>query len=84
MPNNVLLLTSTISPHQNIQNKSSQDLDTNRRKQDYLRALIYYITQSDFDEIVFCENSNTYLKEFDDVKKIAEIFGKKIEFLIFQ
>jgi hypothetical protein len=65
----LLLLTSTITPNVSIKNKSSQELDVNSRVKDYLRALVYYITQSDFDAIVFCDNSNTYLPNHDFPEK---------------
>jgi hypothetical protein len=44
------------------------------REKEYLRALIYYITESYFDDIVFCDNSNTYLKDFDYLKDLAKRF----------
>jgi hypothetical protein len=33
---------------------------------------------------VFCDNSNTYLKDFDYLKDLAKRFWKRLEFLIFQ
>lgn len=81
---NILLLTWTITPSQKIENKSAQDLNIENRKKDYIRALVYYITQSDFDNIVFCENSNTDLDEYSIIKELANLFWKKIELLSFQ
>ena len=59
------------------------DRNIENRKKDYIRALLYYITQSNFDNIVFCENSNANLEEFVNVINIAKIFNKNLEILIF-
>lgn len=80
---NTLLLTSTIIPSTKIANKSENDLNIEIRKRDYIRALLYYITQSNFDNIIFCENSNTNLKDFEEIKKIAKSHNKKLEILVF-
>ncbi len=81
--NNTLLLTWTITPNQYIENKSANDLNIENRKKDYIRALLYYITQSNFSHIIFCENSNTYLEEFESIKNIAKTFNKNLEILTF-
>ncbi|MDR2415713.1 MAG: hypothetical protein LBD75_03780 [Candidatus Peribacteria bacterium] len=79
-----LLLTATLHPSQKIIGKNKAELDFIHREKEYLRALCYYITDSNFVNIVFCDNSNTYLEEFDHIKSLAKKFGKKIEFLMFQ
>lgn len=80
---NTLLLTWTIIPSSKIENKSANDLNIENRKKDYLRALLCYITQSNFENIIFCENSNTYLEEFENIKNIAKTFNKNLEILTF-
>lgn len=80
---NTLLLTGTITPSSKIENKSTNDLNIENRKKDYIRALLYYITQSHFENIVFCENSNTDIEEFKSIKNIAKKFNKNLEILTF-
>ncbi len=80
---NTLLLTWTIAPSLQIENKSSHDLNMDKRKKDYLRAIIYYITQSNFDAIIFCDNSNTVLLEYDVLEQLAKRYNKQLEILSF-
>jgi hypothetical protein len=80
---NTLLLTWTLFPDSNVKNKTKIDLNPEYRKKDYLRAILHYITQSNFTDIVFCENSNADLAEFENIKIIAKIFNKNLEILTF-
>lgn len=84
---NTLLLTGTIEPHREIRDigYASASLDPNIRLQHYIRALIYYISESDFQFFVFCENSCYSIeKEKNLVQEVADLYGKDIEFLQFK
>lgn len=81
---NTLVLTATITPLSSIENKSSLDLNVDKRKKDYIRSLLYYISQSNFDNIIFCENSSTNIPEFEALKTLACTFEKNLEILLFQ
>ena len=79
---NTLLLTSAIDV--NIEIPWHKRKDINIRVKDYIKALTFYITHSDFTEIVFCDGSNYCLKDFDFIFSLAQIFEKKLELLSFQ
>lgn len=80
----VLLLTWTVKPTAKIKCKTPAELDFSKRKKEYLRGILYYIVESNFTKIVFCENSNTFLNEYETLKEIANSFDKKLEILTFQ
>ena len=75
----VLLLTATINSAY-FGNVGTLIKDYDERKQQYLVTLKRYISESNFDKIVFAENSNESLDE-ESLKKLAESYGKKLEFL---
>lgn len=81
---NTLLLTGTIKPSQKIIWKNLNQLNYKNRQKDYIRALVYYITQSDFENIVFCDNSNTDIDNDNLIKNLASLFWKNIELIKFQ
>lgn len=78
---NTLLLTWTIKPSQNI--LFLNITDPNIRYLQYLQSIIRYICFSDFDYIVFCENSWFEMKDKDTLFWVAEMFWKKLEILQF-
>jgi len=84
-----LLLTWTIKPNNDWKQKSTVLSDRNffvpeYRLKQYISTILYYITQSNFDNIVFCENSNYGIKNIEDIKNIAKLFNKKFELLQFK
>lgn len=82
-----LLLTWTITPHSElgITGYASASLDPKIRLQQYLKAFVYYISESDFHFFVFCENSSYPIeKEKKLLQELADLYGKEIEFLQFK
>lgn len=75
-----LLLTWNINPHQ--QNLLSLYNPSIRYRQ-YIDNLIKLITITNFTHFVFCENSNTWVKDQKMLELLCEYYGKKIEFLTF-
>lgn len=80
-----LLLTWTISPNWDIVKQwyKSASLDPNKRYFEYIDAILYYITQSDFINIIFCENSNFYFQDLNFINHLCEIYNKNFELLQF-
>lgn len=80
-----LLLTWTISPNKKIINQwyKSTSLNPEQRYFEYLDAIIYYISQSNFQNIVFCENSNYLFKDLSLINGLCKIYNKKFELLQF-
>ena len=81
--NKTLLLTWTIVPDNWIKKFYAYSLAPEDRLIEYKKTLYFYITQSDFDNIVFCENSNYNLNWTMDIKNLANQFWKKIEIFSF-
>lgn len=81
-----LLLTGTIQPHVGIlkQGYKSTSVDPGKRYFEYMDTLLYYITQSGFSSIVFCENSNYEIRDKEMLYSIAELYWKNIEILQFE
>lgn len=79
--NTTLLLTWTIKPNKNILFLNLKD-PLVRYKQ-YVQNIIKYICFSDFNNIVFCENSWFEMKDLDTLIWIAKIFWKELEILQF-
>lgn len=75
-----LLLTWTVKP------QTSYELnltDPNKRYRQYILTLIKYITESEFDTFVFCENSNAELPHIQLVTDLCDLMWKRIEILQF-
>lgn len=70
-----LLITGTIKPYCNIK---YNNIET--RRVEYERNIERYINDTDFDIIVFAENSG-YQFRYDKLKKLAEKKGKVFEYL---
>ncbi|MEF2174955.1 MAG: hypothetical protein V3575_00675 [Candidatus Absconditabacteria bacterium] len=81
------LLVGTIKPHsKNL--KSTVYSDENYfvpeyRLKQYLGGIYYYLTQSNFDNIIFCENSNYKIDCLEDIERTAKLFNKKFELIQF-
>ncbi|MDD3645904.1 MAG: hypothetical protein PHH06_00690 [Candidatus Gracilibacteria bacterium] len=80
-----LLLTGTISPSKDIkkQGYKSTSIKPKERYFEYINSIIYYITQSDFKNIVFCENSNYNFKDLDLINELCKLYNKNFELLQF-
>jgi hypothetical protein len=81
-----LLLTWTIAPNELIVSTiwyASSSLNPEKRYFEYVASIVYYITQSSFDQIVFCENSNYLFKDLSLIHDLAHIYNKKFELLQF-
>lgn len=78
---NTALLTWTIKPNQNILFLNVKDPSV--RYLQYVQNIVRYICLSDFDYIVFCENSAYPMPDADSLMWIAKAFGKKLEILQF-
>lgn len=75
-----ILLTATIVP----QTQYELNLkDSNKRYHQYIDNLIRLIITTNFTHFVFCENSNTKVKDQKMLEWLCEYYGKKIEFLTF-
>lgn len=58
-------------------------ISENDRLKQYLESILFYVTMSNFSDIVFIDWSWFDLKVFDFIKNIAYIYQKNIEFLSF-
>lgn len=77
--NTCLLLTGCIAPSENMINLVIRN--NNLRYKQYIDCIKYYIDNTDFDKIVFCENSNYRIEE--DLVSYGESRGKEVELLSF-
>lgn len=80
---NTLLLTWCIKPKWIILSKKSEDLILNKRINQYINALLYYITKAEFNDIVFCDNSNFDDKIMETICEIATFYGKNFEYITY-
>lgn len=78
-----LLLTWTIKPSLKTLWKNSSDLDFLEREKSYIKAIVFYITQSDFDQIIFWENSWYNISIWSCLEALANKYNKKIEIIQF-
>ena len=78
-----LLLTWTIKPNDWNAHKSitACNHDPQFREKEYIWTILYYITRSNFDRFVFCENSWYEIKSRKHIEEIAKAFWKEIELL---
>ncbi len=84
MENPILLLTGTIAPKSAALVKTGKDADPDFRKRQYVRAILFYLTQTPFEKVVFCENSNfDFSRETASIASIAQAYGKEFEYLSF-
>lgn len=80
-----LLLTWTIAPDEKILKQwyNSTSLIPEKRYFEYIDTIIYYIINSKFTKIIFCENSNYYFKDLESIKSLCKIYNKNFELLQF-
>lgn len=85
MQSETLLLTWTIAPSNSVR-YASASFSPDIRKLQYLKTLIFYITQSNFGKIIFCENSDYKLdkKEIDTLEHLSKLYQKEIELIHFK
>jgi len=81
---NTLVLTWTISPSAKTLWKSKKELNTFVREKEYFDAIYYYLVESDFNTIIFCDNSNYNFQYKNILLKIAEDKWKNLELLKFE
>lgn len=86
MTSRVLLLTWTIKPNNDLKHKSTvlsneHFFDPIYREKDYLWTILFYITRSNFEKFVFCENSWYEIKEWNLIEEVAKKFWKQVELL---
>lgn len=91
MINNVdtLLLTWTIAPSEKVKASgdikyNSTSLSPSKREREYYEAIKYYLEESKFSSIVFCDNSNYSFSYGNQLKSIAKSLWKNLELLKFQ
>ena len=77
--NTCLLITGCISPHSDVPYIKINN--KNEREKQYIDSLKFYIQNSMFDKIVFCDNSNA--KPNSSVIELAKKRGKQFEWLSF-
>lgn len=77
----VLLMTGCIAADTNQPYHKLNDW--NERLDQYVAAIDFYIKESIFTKIVFCDNSNFKSCVFNDFKIFAESVGKQFEYLTF-
>ncbi len=81
MKRNAILLTGTINPKVFFQEKTSVYLiDEAVRLKQYEERINQYILKTDFDDIIFIENSG-YPFDFESYQKIAKKKSKRFEFI---
>ena len=81
-----LLMTWTISPKKDQKWYKSTSFSTEVRKAQYLKAIIFYVTQSKFNNIIFCENSDYKFEktEMEVIEYLKNLYHKNIELLHFK
>lgn len=75
----VLLITGCISPNKNIYKLKLKDEEERLRQ--YLQSIKYYIEETKFKKIIFCDNSGN--KPNEKIVELAKICGKEFEWLYF-
>lgn len=76
-----LLLTWCINPKWVILSKNKKDLIFEDRIKQYIDAILYYISKSNFDNIVFCDNSNFKSELFLSIENISKQYNKIFEYI---
>lgn len=85
--NESLLLTGTINPKIGVINSwyNSTASHKDARFLQYYKSILFYITQSRFNSIVFCDNSDyTFEKEYKEILfSLSDMYWKKLEIMSF-
>lgn len=76
----LLLITGCINVHKNMPYLTVRNIE--QRLKEYYNTIRWAITETNFDKIVFCENSN-YKIDTDEFVKLASNANKKFEYLTF-
>lgn len=79
-----LLMTWTIKPDPKVKKWYNWSIDPETRIKQYYKALDYYIKNSKFSNIVFCENSTFSYERFSPLKIECEQRWKKFEYITFK
>lgn len=77
-----LIITGTISVRKKVPYLIL--VDEKERLLQYLNSIEFYINNSDFDTIIFGENSNYYYEHINDIYELANKSGKKFEWISFK
>ena len=83
---NTLLLTWTINPYKDIKAQwYPHKIDIKTRLSEYIDAIIYYISNSNFTHIIFCENSNYSIppQDLEIINSTCDYYNKDFELLQF-
>ncbi len=78
----VLILTATVQPSNEVYNLALKDADERCRQ--YKEALTYYIDNNPKINIVFCDNSDIDISEFEDIKELSIKNNCNLEILTFK
>jgi hypothetical protein len=76
-----LIITGTVSPSNDVYALKLKN--QNERMEQYISSIRYYILNTKIKNIIFCDNSNTYSNEIDNLKEIARTKNKNFEYLYF-
>lgn len=79
----MLLLTGCIHPKGSILSKVSWELELSKRITQYERAIRYYIQESPFQTIVFCDNSDFHHVFIEEMSHLAREKGKIFEYITY-
>ncbi len=77
----IICLTGTIKPPKNIKNLKMKD--ENERLRNYIDNILFLITQTSVNKIVFCESSNSKKKLINFLYDLSDLYWKKFEYLTF-
>lgn len=77
-----LIITGTIVPNKDVYCLNLKN--SGERLNQYLNSIQYYINNSKLKNIVFCDNSNSFIQKIDDLKQLAKKKNKNFEYLFFQ
>lgn len=80
----LLILTWTIAPLAKTLWKTKADLQVSKREKEYFESIYYYLNESDFDKIIFCDNSNHNFQYKDILQNFAKEKWKILELLRFK
>lgn len=83
-----LVLTWTISPSGNVAGSLnisySHTINPKEREKEYYYAIKYYLEKSEFDTVIFCDNSNYKFSYAKELYELAKEQWKTLELLSFQ
>ena len=77
----ILIVTGTVSPPEGL--NATVLMDPSERERQYIVSLKWFIEESDFYKIVFCENSNAAL-DLSALEILAQEHGKLFEYISFE